>query len=272
MERDERAILTTALERAGLEFAIDERRGFPSASLQWAPKPDLPEKTSFLLDAPAGWLRVTTTLDAPGASVDVRHALGLLYAQTGLGHVHYDAENGLFRISASLQAVEGAPSGAALVATLEHLARLHHKLRTSEGDVRAVANPAPGPGSDEPTLVDAARALGKPISLVEDKNGSFVGGIHEPKSNVQCALRLHTPAPGVFAVDAWRLPPARVKVGAAEIERIDRFNASLAAGAMLLFPDGFLIYRWACPYRWLDISQLESPVVVQVALDAFMRF
>jgi hypothetical protein len=270
MERDERAILTTVLERAGLEFAIDERRGFPSASLQWAPKPELPEKTSFLLDAPAGWLRATATLDAPGASVDVRHALGLLYAQTGLGHVHYDAENGLFRISASLQAVEGAPSEAALVATLEHLARLRHKLRTSEGDVRAEAAPAPLRG--EPTLAEAVRALGKPISLAPEKDGSLVGGIHEPKSNLKCALRIHTAAPGILAVDVWRLPPARVKVGPAEIERIDRFNASLAAGAMLLFPDGFLVYRWACPYRWLDVAQLESPVVVQVALDAFMRF
>jgi hypothetical protein len=44
------------------------------------------------------------------------------------------------------------------------------------------------------------------------------------------------------------------------------------SGAMILFQDGLLFYRWACPYRWLDVAQLESAVPAQAALDAFMRW
>jgi hypothetical protein len=269
MNRDERAIITTALERAGYTATLDETRGFPVASFSWA-SPQLPGGARFTVDAPSGWLRVATTLDATNPETWARHALGLLYTETGFGHVHHDTKNGVFRIAASLQAVDEAPSGSALIAACEHLARVRHKMKTGEGDVRAVPDPAPLP--DEPALADAARALGTSLSLVEEKDASFVGGLHEPRSGSKCALRIHTATPGIFAFDAWGLPPARIAVVPSHIERVDTFNASLDAGAMMLFQDGFLLYRWACPYRWLDVGQLATPIAAHVALDALMRW
>ena len=247
---------------------VDEARGFPVASLSWA-SAELPEITSVTVDAPSGWLRVATTLPALGPDLAMRQALGLLYTQTGLGHVQHDAARGELRIAASLQAVESAPSSAALLATVAHLARIRQQIKTGQGDLRAVVEGTPLPG--EPTLADAARALGASLSLVAEKDGSFVGGLHEPRSDVKCALRIHTPAPGIFAFDAWRLPPVRIVADAAEIERVDRFNGTLDAGALLLFPDGFRVYRWACPFRWLDVPRLATPVMAHVALDAFLR-
>lgn len=248
--------------------AVDEARGFPVASLSWA-SAELPEITSFTVDAPSGWLRVATTLPALGPDLAMRQALGLLYTQTGQGHVHHDAARGELRISASLQAVEGAPSSAALLATVAHLARIRQHIKTGQGDVCAVIDGSSLAG--EPALADAARALGASLSLVAEKDGSFVGGLHEPRSDVKCALRIHSASPGIFAFDAWRLPPARAVADAAEIERVDRFNGTLDAGAMLLFPDGFHVYRWACPYRWLDVARLTTPVMAHVALDASLR-
>jgi hypothetical protein len=270
MNRDERAILTSALERAGFQYTLDESKGVPAASFSWS-SPELPDSTSFEVDAPSGWLRVATTIEAQAPLLSTRHALGLLYARTGLGHIHHDAQDGRFRIAASLQAVEHAPSGAALVATVEHLARVRRMVQTSQGEVHAVLDPSPAAGG-EPTIADAARALGTALALVEEKDGSFVGGLHEPRSDAKCALRIHTAAPGIFAFDAWSLPPKRLAVQPALLDRIDSINASLPAGAMLLFPDGFLVYRWACPYRWLDVGQLSTPAVAQVALEAFMRW
>lgn len=247
---------------------VDEARGFPVASFSWSSATQ-PEITSFTVDAPSGWLRVATTLPALGPDLAMRQALGLLYTQTGLGHVHHDAARAELRMAASLQAVESAPSSAALLATIAHLARIRQQVKTGQGDVRAVDEGTSLAGA--PVLADAARALGASLSLVEEKDGSFVGGLHEPRSDVKCAVRIHSPSPGVFAFDAWRLPPTRDVVDAAHIERIDRFNGTLDAGAMLLFPDGFLVYRWACPYRFLDVARLATPVMAHVALDAFLR-
>ena len=139
--------------------------------------------------------------------------------------------------------------------------------------------PQPPPLSAEPLLAElsasdavAARALEKSLSLVPEKDGAMVGGLREPRSGLECAVRIHTPTPGIFAFDAWSLPPERGVFAPALIERVDAFNTSLEAGALLLFLDGFVIYRWACPYRWLDAAQLSTPVVAHVALEAFMRW
>ncbi len=269
MNRDERAILETVLQRAGIEATIDESRGYPAASFSVA-FPDLPEKVSFLVDAPPGWVRVATTKPTEGLSVEARHGLGLLYTRTGFGHVHFAPEENLLRIAASVQAVERAPIGSALLAALDHVARIRHAIATGEGDVRAVPDPTPVP--DEPTLADAVRVLDKVVTLVPEKDGSFVGGLHEPRSGTQCALRIHTAAPGIFALDAWALPPVKTPVTPETVDRVDRFDTTLAAGALVLFHDGLLLYRWACPYRWLDLDELEGALPVQVALDAFMRW
>ena len=106
---DERTILTTVLERAGVTTLLDESRGFPLASFSWGPPELAGEPTPFEVDAPPGWVRIATTLDAPDLAIEPRYALGLLYAQTGFGHVHYDAAGGRLRIGASLQAVDVAP-------------------------------------------------------------------------------------------------------------------------------------------------------------------
>ena len=43
-------------------------------------------------------------------------------------------------------------------------------------------------------------------------------------------------------------------------------TASVEA-ALLLLPDGFVVHRWSCPYRWLAVAQLETPAAANVALD-----
>ena len=96
--------------------------------------------------------------------------------------------------------------------------------------------------------------------------------LEEPRSGLRCAVRIHTPDTGIFAFDAWSLPPRRVAVEDARIEQVDRFEASLTAGALLLLPDGFVVHRWSCPYRWLAVAQLETLAAAHVALDGFMRW
>jgi hypothetical protein len=269
MKRDEHAILRAVLEHAGFRHSIDESRGFPMASFSCS-FPELPESTSYLLDAPAGWLRLATNIEARDLAIPQRHGLGLLYTQTGFGHIHYDAPNGLIRIAASIPAIERDPMSSALIAMAHHLAQIRHAITTGDGDVRAVDDPSPLP--DEPTLDDVARTFEKTLSLMREEDGSIVGGLSEPRSQTQVALRLHTATPGIFALDAWALPPARATVDQAMVEDVDRFNTTLSAGAMLLFPDGPLVYRWACPYRWIDLAELEVPIPAQTALDAFMRW
>ena len=136
--------------------------------------------------------------------------------------------------------------------------------------MRAVVDAVPLSG--EPTLAEAGRALAKSLSLVPERDGSLVGGLEETRSGLRCAVRIHTPDPGIFAFDAWSLPPRRVAVEDARIEQVDRFAASLTAGALLLLPDGFVVHRCSCPYRWLAVAQLETPAAAYVALDGFMRW
>ena len=124
--------------------------------------------------------------------------------------------------------------------------------------MRAVVDAVPLSG--EPTLAEAGRALAKSLSLVPERDGSLVGGLEETRSGLRCAVRIHTPDPGIFAFDAWSLPPRRVAVEA------------LTAGALLLLPDGFVVHRRSCPYRWLAVAQLETPAAANVALDGFMRW
>lgn len=267
--RDETAILKMVLQRAGLEATLDDEAGFPLARFECT-FPAYPGTTKFLLDAPQGWLRVSTVLDAPDLDVASRANLGLVYLQTGLGHCHYDAERKIVRFAASLPAVNDAPIGTALLETLRHLAAVKHTTLTGQGDVRSVVDSTPLP--NEPTLADVARSMGRSLALVEER-GSFVGGLEEPTSGTTVAMRLHTAAPGVFAFDAWKLPPAKTPIEAALFERLDAFNATLSGGAMMLFPQAeLLVYRWACPYRWLDVDELEAPAVAQTALDAFVRW
>lgn len=68
------------------------------------------------------------------------------------------------------------------------------------------------------------------------------------------------------------MPPERLSVDDALVGRVDRFNATLEAGALVPFSEGLLVYRWSCPYRWLDVTQLAMPVAAHVALDAFLRW
>jgi|GEM_PF-6645654 len=274
MSRDERAILSNVLASAGVDGRIDESRGYPVASFSRA-LPGVSEETSFVVDAPSAWVRVATTLASPAAPISARHAVGALYGESGLGHVHYDERIGSFRIIASLQAVADAPPASAVVAVLTNLARIRHKLKTGEGSVRAS-----GPdeqreqeaASDAEHLDAAAAALGRTLSIVKQADGSWIGGLHEPRSNRRSAIRVSTSSPGIFALEAWVMPPARIAVDEATVAKLDQANASLDAGALVLFPDGFLVYRWACPYACLRVDDLHTPAAAQIALEALLRF
>lgn len=214
-----------------------------------------------------GWLRLTTSIERPDLDVVTRAKLGLLYLETGFGHVHYDAANARVRIVASLPAMNGMPKDDVLAEASEHVMAVRQRVITGEGDVRAAKGDV-----DAPTLRDVARAAGRALALVPEK-GSFVGGLREPKSGVECALRLHTPMPGIFAADAWMLPPTRSEPDVALFDRLDAVNAALPAGATLLVPgESFVVYRWSCPYRWLSLEQLEAPALAYTALAAFMRW
>jgi hypothetical protein len=262
MSRDEKQILETVLERTGLAATIaTDEDGAASATLD-----------GVTVDAPEGWVRLATTIARPKIDVVARANLGLVHLQSGLAHVHFDAPKGVVRIVASLPAVTDAPSGAAVLGTLEHLAAVRNKILTGEGDIRADSVPMPATTSDVPTLADVARVTGKALALVPDK-ASFVGGLREPRSGTECAIRLHTALPGVFACDAWLLPPKRTEPDAALFDRLDELNASLVAGVMFLVPgESFVVYRWACPYKWLALDQLEAPALAYTALSAFMRW
>jgi hypothetical protein len=262
--REEKQLLETVLERTALAARIVvDTEGTPSALVE-------DESHVVTIDAPDGWLRFATTIVQPGMDVVTRANLGLVHLQTGLGHVHYDQAKGLVRIGASLAAVTDAPSGPAALGTLEHLRAIRRKILTGDGEILADATGTET--SDVPTLADVARVMGNALSLVADKD-SFVGGLREPKSGVECALRLHTAMPGIFAADAWLLPPKRIEPDVALFERLDAFNGSLPAGVLFLVPgQGMILYRWACPYAWLALDQLEAPALAYTALAAFMRW
>lgn len=222
---------------------------------------------SVVIDAPEGWLRVATTIERPDVDIVSRANLGLLFLETGFAHVSYDASRGAIRIAASLPAVTDAPANAAVLGAIEHVGAVRRKILTGDGEVRV-----PAVAGDALSLSDVARVMGRALSLVEEK-GSFVGGLREPKSGIECALRLHTAMPGVLAADAWLVPPARTEPSAAIIERLEETNNALPAGAMLLVPrESFVVYRWACPYRFLSLAQLEAPALAYTALAAFTRW
>lgn len=257
------------LERTKLDARIvTNAEGTPSALVE-RNAPDGP--CTMAIDAPDGWMRFVTTLEHRQVDVVSRANLGLLYLQTGLGHLHYDAPNSRLRVMASLPAVTDAPSAAAVLGTIDHLETIRREILTGVGDVKVLPDdPTPLPG--EPTLADVARVAGKALALVPEKD-SFVGGLREPKSGIECAIRLHTPRAGIFAADAWRLPPKRSQPDVALLDQLDATNAMLEAGAMLLVPrESFVVYRWACPYRWLSLEQLEAPALAYTALSAFLRF
>lgn len=262
-------LLRTALDRSGLAApTVTNEEGTTTALV---PRTGGDGPFTVAIDAPDGWLRLVTTLERREIDVVSRANLGLLYLQTGLGHCHYDAANARLRIMASLPAVTDAPSAAAVLGTLEHLGALRHEILTGEGSVRAIADD-PTPVPSEPTLEDVARVAGKALALVPEK-GSFVGGLREPKSGTECALRFHTSMPGVFGADAWLLPPTRIEPSVELLDRLDAINTSLDAGAMLLVPrERYVVYRWSCPYRWLSLDQLEAPALAYGALAAFLRF
>lgn len=261
---DEKEILRTALERAGFAATTIEEDADGAAATVTLAIPDVPA-TIFRIDAPSGWLRIVTHLEDRELDLVARAHLALAYLQTGLGSCLYEPARRRIRIAASLAAVTSAPSAEALLGTLAHLARLRHELATGEGDVIA----APAEASN---LAEVARAFGRAVTLVPEKE-SWVGGLREPRSGTKVGMRLHTPTPGAFAFDAWPLPPAKTEVDGALVDRLDAFNTTLSAGALLLVPnESFLVFRWACPYRWLAVDQLETPAVAYTALDAFMRW
>lgn len=262
--RDEGALLRAALTRAGLEATFEGAAASVSCAI-----PGVPGAITFRIDAPEGWLRMATTLGASTPDAVTRANLSLAYLETGLAHVHVDDAQGLVRVAASLPALEDAPIGAAVNATLAHLARVRHKLATGDGEIRAVTDDDP-PGT--PELAVAAEVIGRTLALVPER-AAYVGGLREPRSGVECAFRLHQPAPGIFAFDAWGLPPARRQPEPSLFERIDAFNVGQPAGAMMLLPGaGLLVYRWACPLRFLDLDELVKPVLATTALEAFMRW
>jgi hypothetical protein len=257
----EQDLLRKAIDRAGLEAPIVTTEGGEARAVVDGPAP-------LFIDAPEGWLRFVTTFEPKDLDIVTRANLGLVLLETGLGHVSYDAPRGVLRIAASLPAVTDAPTREAMLATLEHVGAVRQKILTGEGDIRVAHEPAPS----DPSLADVARVMGGALSLAEDK-GSFVGGLREPKSGTECALRLHTAIPGVFAADAWLMPPKRTEPDPALFERLDAHNIALEAGALMLVPrESFVVYRWACPYRWLSLDQLAAPALAYTALSAFVKW
>jgi hypothetical protein len=258
---DEEDLLRKAIDRAGLPAPIVTTEDGRARAVVDGPTP-------LTIDAPEGWLRVVTTFEPRDLDIITRANLGLVLLETGLAHVSYDGPKGVLRIAASLPAVTDVPAREVMLATFEHLGRVRQKLLGGEGDIRLSQEPEPG----DPTLADVARTMGGALSLAEDK-GSFVGGLREPKSGTECALRLHTAMPGVFAADAWLMPPKRTEPDPALFERLDAHNVTLDAGALMLVPrESFVVYRWACPYRWLALDQLEAPALAYTALAAFVRW
>lgn len=227
---------------------------------------------SIVVDAPEGWLRISTTITQRAIDVVTRANLGLVLLETGLAHVSYDVSNGAIRIAASLPAVTDVPSKAAVRGTIEHVSAVRRKIIGGEGEIRVTALAGEASEAAGPSLADVARVMGRALSLVEEK-GSFVGGLRDPKTKTECALRLHTAMPGVLAADTWLVPPARTEPSVALIERLDEANIALPAGAMLLVPrESFVVHRWACPYRFLAIAELEAPAIAYTALAAFVRW
>jgi hypothetical protein len=264
MTRDEKQLLEAALERAKLTARfVTDAEGTPSALVEDGDH-------VVTVDAPEGWLRFATTIAQAQLDVVSRANLGLVHLQSGFGHVHYDAAKGVVRIGASLPAVIDVPVAAAVLGTIDHLRRIRTKLVTGEGEISASALATSE--AEVPVLAEVARVMAKALTLVEDR-GSFVGGLREPKSGVECALRLYTSMPGVFTADTWLLPPARIEPDPALFDRLDAFNASLPAGVLFLMPgQGLVLHRWSCPYAWLALAELEAPALAYTALSTFMRW
>lgn len=252
MSLDEEQILEKVLSRTGVRERIAEE--------------------GVTIDAPEGWIRLVTTFgSANEIDVVTRANLGLVHLESALAHVCWDASNHVVRIAASLPAVTDAPLEAAVLGTLDHLAAVKTKIVSGEGEIRATAISSPSSPS-APTLADVARVMGNALALVPEKD-AWVGGLREPKSGIECALRLHTPLPGIFAADAWLLPPKRTEPEVALFDRLDAMNVSSPAGVMFLVPgQSFVLYRWSCPYAWLALDQFEAPALAYTALAAFHSF
>jgi hypothetical protein len=254
--RREAEYLEQVLSHAGLHYRLADFRGSPVAVLH-AASPAFEEGSELFVDAPPGWLRITlpVPLDQP-PTYPLFRRLVRVQAVSGFGVGAVD--DGRLRLAITLSGHSSA--GSPVIAAIQQL----HELR---GCVLSGRDPSAwragaGPFENLTTLESAVLAIGGRMPMTWQPDGSYVGRLEG--DDVSCEVRVLSPWPDVFAIEAGLVPPRSCVPDHPTLAKLNLLNATILGGEMVEC-GGAVIFRWMCPYLWLDPRHVADTVLDTIA-------
>jgi hypothetical protein len=256
----EAARLADLMTHAGLQHRLLDFNGNPVASFL-AASPECEAGCQFFVEAPDGWVRVTSPLALDGApSLALLQRLARVQVDGGFGHAAI--ARGQVRLSVALPGLPGL--GSAVIAAIQRIHELRAVVTSTRPLPRFLATV--GPGDPIATLAQVVLAVGARVPLTWAPGDEFHGRMRDP-AGLECELRLWSPWPDVFTIEATRAPAWPCTTDEPTLRAIHRINGNVLAGELTPI-DGALRYRWSCPYIWLDVPHVAE-VVLPTIVDSW---